>query len=297
MVISIEVVKIEEQFLENFIIDDDESNELEKTEINLLLEGIYRYYGFDFRDYAYSSIKRRILHRMGIEKVTTVSALQEKVLRDEQLLGRILSDFSINVTEMFRDPTFFKYLRTNILPVIKNFPLIRIWHAGCSSGEEVYSMAIMLHELGLYHKAKIYATDMNENILEKAQKGQFPINRMQAYTRNYHQAGGTKEFSEYYTANNNDMVTFYPFLKENIIFAHHNLATDHSFNEFHIILCRNVLIYFNQKLQNRVQKLFYDSLSMDGFLALGNKEVITYTNLWDKYVEVNSTEKIYKKIK
>ena len=158
-------------------------------------------------------------------------------------------------------------------------------------------MAIMLHELGLYHKAKIYATDMNENILEKAHKGQFPINRMQAYTRNYHQAGGTKEFSEYYTANNNDMVTFYPFLKENIIFAHHNLATDHSFNEFHIILCRNVLIYFNQKLQNRVQKLFYDSLSMDGFLALGNKEVITYTNLWDKYVEVNSTEKIYKKIK
>lgn len=296
MVISIEVVKIEEQYLENFMIDDDESNELEKTEVGLLLEGIYRYYGFDFRDYAYSSIKRRILHRMSVEKVATISALQEKILRDEQLLGKLLSDFSINVTEMFRDPTFFKFLRTNILPTFKNFPLIRIWHAGCSSGEEVYSMAIMLHELGLYHKAKIYATDMNEIILEKAQKGQFPINRMQVYTRNYHQAGGTKEFSEYYTANN-DIVTFYPFLKENIIFAHHNLATDHSFNEFHMILCRNVLIYFNQKLQNRVQKLFYDSLSSDGYLALGNKEVITYTNLWDKYAEVNSTEKIYRKIK
>ena len=290
------MVKIEEQFLECFDLYDDESNELERTEITLLLEGIYRYYGFDFRDYAYSSIKRRILHRMGIERLSTVSALQEKILRDEQLLKKLLSDFSINVTEMFRDPSFFKFLRTNILPIFKDYPLIRVWHAGCSTGEEVYSMAIMLHEEGLYNKAKIYATDMNENILEKAQKGQFPINRMQVYTRNYHQAGGTKEFSEYYNANN-DIVTFHPFLKENIIFAHHNLATDHSFNEFHIILCRNVLIYFNQNLQNRVQELFYDSLGMEGFLALGNKEVITYTNLWDKYVEVNSAEKIYKKIK
>ncbi|WP_458413529.1 CheR family methyltransferase [Schinkia sp. CFF1] len=290
------MVKIETQYFESLDLYEDESNELEKTEIALLLEGIYRYYGFDFRDYAYSSIKRRIIHRMGIERLTTISALQERVLRDEQLVGKLLSDFSINVTEMFRDPSFFKYLRTDILPVFKNYPLIRIWHAGCSSGEEVYSMAIMLHELGLYHKAKIYATDMNESILDKAQKGQFPINRMQVYTRNYHQAGGTKEFSEYYTASN-DVVTFDPFLKENIIFAHHNLATDHSFNEFHMILCRNVLIYFNQKLQNRVQKLFYDSLGLDGFLALGNKEVITYTNLWDKYAEVNTTEKIYKKIK
>lgn len=290
------MVKIEEPYLESFDMDDYECNELEKIEISLLLDGIYRYYGFDFRDYAYSSIKRRIIHRMGIEKVPTISALQERVLRDEQLLGKLLSDFSINVTEMFRDPSFFKFLRTNILPILKNYPLIRIWHAGCSSGEEVYSMAILLHEAGLYHKAKIYATDMNENILEKAQKGQFPINRMQVYTRNYHQAGGTKEFSEYYTADN-DIVTFHPFLKENIVFAHHNLATDHSFNEFHIILCRNVLIYFNQILQNRVQKLFHDSLSLDGYLALGNKEVITYTNLWDKYVEVNPTEKIYKKIK
>lgn len=296
MVVSIEVVKIEDQYIEGLEINDYECSELEKIEIALLLEGIYRYYGFDFRDYAYSSLKRRIFHRMGIEKINTVSALQERVLRDEQLLGKLLSDFSINVTEMFRDPSFFKFFRTNILPTFKNYPLIRIWHAGCSSGEEVYSMAILLHEAGLYQKAKIYATDMNENILEKAQKGQFPINRMQVYTRNYHHAGGTKEFSEYYTANNN-MVTFHPFLKENIVFAHHNLATDHSFNEFHIIVCRNVLIYFNQTLQNRVHKLFYDSLCVNGFLALGNKEVITYTNLWDKYVEVNSSEKIYEKIK
>ncbi|HHY74319.1 MAG TPA: protein-glutamate O-methyltransferase CheR [Bacillus bacterium] len=290
------MVKIEDQHLEGFASYEDENNEVEKTEIILLLEGIYRYYGFDFRDYAYASIRRRILHRMGIEKVTTVSSLQERVLRDQQLLGKLLSDFSINVTEMFRDPTFFKFLRTEILPVFKNQSLIRIWHAGCASGEEVYSMAILLHEAGLYEKAKIYATDMNENILEQAQKGRFAINRMQVYTRNYQQAGGTKEFSGYYNANN-DIVTFHPFLKENIIFAHHNLATDHSFNEFHIIICRNVLIYFNQTLQNRVQKLFYDSLALDGYLALGNKEVITYTDLWDKYVEVNSAEKIYKKIK
>lgn len=295
MVISIEVVKIEDSYFNNQYSNDD-SNELEKTEIYLLLEGIYRYYGFDFRNYAYSSIRRRIQHRMAIEKINTVSALQELVLRDENLLGKLLNDFSINVTEMFRDPGFFKYLRKNVLPILRSLPLIRIWHAGCASGEEVYSMAIMLQETGLYHKAKIYATDMNEEILDKARKGQFPINRMQVYTRNYHQAGGVKEFSEYYTANN-DVVTFHPCLKENIIFAHHNLATDHSFNEFHIIICRNVLIYFNQTLQNRVQKLFYDSLCIEGYLALGNKEVITCKSLWDLYVEVNSTEKIYKKIK
>ncbi|NSL50836.1 protein-glutamate O-methyltransferase CheR [Bacillus sp. P2(2020)] len=295
MVVSVEVVKIERHF-ENFHLLNDESNELEKIEVMLLLEGIYRYYGFDFRDYAYSSIKRRIQHRMGIEKIPTISALQEKVLRDRHLLGKLLSDFSINVTEMFRDPSFFKFIRTDILPKFINAPLIRIWHAGCSSGEEVYSMAILLYETGLYNKTKIYATDMNENILEKAQKGQFHINRMQVYTRNYHQAGGTKEFSEYYVANN-DIVTFHPFLKENIVFAHHNLATDHSFNEFHIIVCRNVLIYFNQTLQNRVQRLFYDSLCIDGYLALGNKEVITDSTLWDKYLEVNPVEKIYKKIK
>nr|WP_258000516.1 protein-glutamate O-methyltransferase CheR [Bacillus sp. Marseille-P3661] len=287
---------MKEQYLS--VLNDNENinDELENIEIALLLEGIYKYYGFDFRNYAFSSIRRRIIHRVKVEKLTSVSALQEKVLRDQQLMGKLISDFSINVTEMFRDPSFFKYFRLNIIPTLKNYPFIRIWHAGCSTGEEVYSMAILLYEAGLYDKAKIYATDMNEDILRKAEKGEFPIHRMQVYTRNYHQAGGEKEFSKYYSASY-DHVAFHSFLKENIIFGHHNLATDHSFNEFHIIICRNVLIYFNQILQNRVHRLFYDSLTTNGYLALGNKEVITFTPLANRYEEVDSDEKIYKKVK
>lgn len=297
MVVSIEVVRLERHYYDLLIDDKDyEYDEVENIEIALLLEGIYRYYGFDFRNYAYSSIRRRIIHRMNVEKLDTVSALQERVLRDQQLMGKLLSDFSIHVTEMFRDPSFFRFFRSHVLPLFKNDPFIRIWHAGCSTGEEVYSMAILLHEEGLLHKAKIYATDMNDSLLEKAKKGEFPIHRMQVYTRNYHSAEGIKEFSEYYSAHY-ETVVFRPFLKENIIFGRHNLVTDHSINEFHIIICRNVLIYFNQTLQNRVHQLFHDSLCMNGILGLGSKEVITFTAYSEKYIEVSATEKIYKKIK
>lgn len=274
----------------------EQINGLEKIEIELLLEGIYRYYGFDFRNYSYPSIRRRILHRIQAEKLTTISSLQEKVLHDRQLLNKLLKDFSINVTEMFRDPTFFKSFKTKIIPILRELPMIRIWHAGCSSGEEVYSMAVLLYEEGLYKKARIYATDMNEKILEKARLGQYPIERMETYTKNHYKAGGVHSFSEYYLANN-EQVIFHPFLKENIVFANHNLVTDHSFNEFHVIICRNVMIYFNWSLQERVHHLFYDSLCTKGYLCLGNKEVLPKTEFGNNYETVDPTEKIYRKLK
>ncbi|MDG5789954.1 protein-glutamate O-methyltransferase CheR [Evansella sp. AB-P1] len=209
-------------------------------------------------------------------------------------MKKLLNDLSINVTEMFRDPSFFKVFRTEIIPILRDKPVIRIWHAGCSSGEEAYSMAILLYEEGLYNKTRIYATDMNEQILEKANGGEIPITNMQLFTRNYQQAGGVKEFSRYYSVDDN-VAVIQPFLKKNIVFAHHNLVTDFSFNEFHVILCRNVLIYFNNKLKNRVYHLLYNSLSDEGFVCFGSKETITDSEATTFFQIIHSREKIYYK--
>ncbi len=274
----------------------EEYCELEKIEIELLLDGIYRFYGFDFRNYVFPSIRRRIWHRIHTEKLQSISALQDKVLHDSETMDRLFADFSINVTEMFRDPDFFRSFRVNVIPYLRNYSDIRIWHAGCSTGEEAYSMAILLYEEGLYDRTRIYATDMNESVLRTAEKGIFPLNRMQLYTKNYLQAGGTKAFSEYYTASP-EHVTFHPFLRENITFAQHNLVTDGSFNEFHVIVCRNVMIYFNRSLQNHVHNLIYESLSLSGVLGLGNKEGITLTSNPDCHEEIDTNEKLYRKIK
>lgn len=271
------------------------SDELEKIEIYLLLEGIYRQYGYDYRNYTYSSIQRRIWHRMRIENLQTVSGLQEKVLHDPKTLDRLVADFSINVTEMFRDPGFFGSFRQNIVPVLREHPSIRIWHAGCSTGQEVFSMAILLHEEGLLHKTRLYGTDMSEQVLKRAKNGSFPIEKMQLYTKNYMQGGGTRAFSEYYTVKN-DTVLFEPFLKEYMVFAQHNLVTDRSFNEFHVIICRNVMIYFNECLQNHVHELFYESLCKEGFLGLGDKEGVAFTKYADCYEEVDGIERLYRKI-
>ena len=211
-------------------------------------------------------------------------------------MGKLFQDFSINVTEMFRDPEFFLNFRRKVIPSIKEYPYIRIWHAGCASGEEAFSMAILLHEEGIYHKTIIYATDMNENILQQAKRGVIPLRFMQTYTNNYVRAGGTKAFSEYYTAKDNH-VSLHPFLSKNIVFAQHNLVTDGSFNEFHVIICRNVMIYFNKSLQERVYQLFYDSLSTPGFLGLGSKEAIQFTTQARSYEEIAANEKIYRKMK
>jgi len=272
-----------------------QTNEIERIEIDLLLEAVFRFYGYDFRNYAFPFIQRRINHRVRKENLPSISALQEKVLRDPVVMGEFLSDFSINVTEMFRDPSFFKTFRTKIIPLVKDYPEIRIWHVGCSSGEEVYSMAILLHEEGIYEKTRIFATDINKSVLGKAKQGTFPLDRMQLYTKNYIEADGKRAFSEYYKAVD-DKVFFHSFLQKNVVFAQHNLVTDQSFNEFDIIICRNVLIYFNKVLQNHVHTLLYKSLSPAGFLGLGIREGIKFTSYEHCYGEFDASEKLYRKV-
>jgi len=265
--------------------------ELERIEIYLLLEGIFQRYGFDFRAYAHASLRRRLWKRVEAERLTTISALQARVLHDPAAL-----DLSVNVTAMFRDPGFYKSFRATVVPLLRTYPFIRIWHAGCSTGEEVYSTAILLHEEGLLDRARIYATDINDVVLRHARSGIFPLNRMQEYTENYIRAGGTRSFSEYYTAKY-DGALFSPMLTRNVVFSQHNLVTDQSFSEFNVIFCRNVLIYFDRDLQHRVQKLFYDSLVTFGVLALGSKESLRFSEFEDCYERLDAREKIYKKIR
>jgi len=269
--------------------------ELEKLEIELLLEGIFRQYGFDFRAYAFASLRRRVWKRVQAEQLETISALQARVLHDREALERLLRDLSVNVTSMFRDPGFYRAFRLQVIPLLRTYPFIRIWHAGCSTGEEVYSMAILLTEEGLYGRSRIYATDINEGVIQQARGGIFPLERMQEYTRNYLRAGGTRSFSEYYTAAYGGAL-FSPSLRENVVFAQHNLVTDRSFSEFNVILCRNVMIYFDRSLQNRVHELFYESLPMYGILALGSKESLRFSRYEDCFEAVDAREKIYRKV-
>jgi chemotaxis protein methyltransferase CheR len=269
--------------------------EREEIEIHLLLEGIYRLYGYDFRHYSYPSLRRRIWNRIYGERLNSVSELQAKVLHDPGSMKRLAAELVIHVTEMFRDPRMFAYFREFVIPMLRSLPSIRIWHAGCSTGEEVYSMAILLHEEGLYERTTLYATDLSEDVLQYAQQATYSLKKMKDYTKNYIAAGGKDAFSKYYSASDNAAV-LHPFLREHVVFAQHNLVTDRSFNEFHVILCRNVLIYFDSELQSRVHELIYESLCRSGFLALGDKETITFTKYADRYGMLNSQEKLYRKI-
>jgi len=278
------------------VADNQEQLDLEMIEIQLLTEGIYRHYGFDFRDYSLPSLRRRIWKRIYSEGLTTVSGLIEKVLHDSSSMERLLLDLSINTTAMFRDPTFYLAFRRKVVPMLRTYPFVRIWHAGCSTGEEVYSMAMLLQEEGLYDRCRIYATDINEAVLQKAKNGIFPIATMQENTSNYIAAGGMETFSDYYTARY-DYAIFRPSLRDNVVFAQHNLVTDASFNHFNVIFCRNVLIYFNNELQDRVQQLFLDSMEMFGILGLGKKESIRFTRVADHYEELDAEEKIYRRVR
>ncbi len=269
--------------------------ELEQLEIELLLEAIFRHYGFDFRSYAFSSIRRRIWKRINAEELPNVTSLQERVLHDPQVMERLLLDLSINVTAMYRDPGFYREFREKVVPLLRTYPFIRIWHAGCSTGEEVYSMAILLEEEGLLGKSRLYATDINEVVLQQARAGIFPLERMQEYTENYIKAGGKRAFSEYYVAKY-DGALFNPSLTEHVVFSQHNLVTDRSFSEFNVILCRNVLIYFDRSLQAKVHRLFYDSLVNFGILGLGGKESLKFSQYEDCYEQISS-EKIYRKVR
>jgi len=268
---------------------------LEQLEIQLLLEAVYRHYGFDFREYAPASLKRRLERRMLAEGLATVSSLQDRVLHDPQVMERLLLDLSINVTSMFRDPAFYVSFRQRVVPLLRTYPFTRIWVAGCSSGEEVYSLAIMLSEEGLYDRTRIYATDINQAVLEQARAGVFPLDKMQEYTKNYLRAGGTRAFSEYYTAKYGGAL-FARSLTENVVFAQHNLVSDRAFNEFQAILCRNVMIYFDRSLQNKVLDLFHESLVMFGILGLGHKETLRFTAFEEAYEELDAEQRIYRRV-
>jgi chemotaxis protein methyltransferase CheR len=270
-------------------------NTLEDIEIGLLLEGLYRVHGFDFREYSRASLKRRVLELMRAEKLETVSAFQDKILHDAACLDRFLLGLSVHATAMFRDPSFYLTFRKRVVPLLRTYPTVQIWIAGCSTGEEVYSLAILLQEEKLYAKSRIYATDISQAVLRRAREGIFPLAAMRDYTANYHQAGGTHEFSDYYTAQY-DSVIFSAGLRNNIVFSEHNLATDGSFNEFQVILCRNVMIYFNKDLQARVHNLLYDSLSMFGVFGLGNKESLKFTPRAAFYEHLNENDKLYRKV-
>jgi chemotaxis protein methyltransferase CheR len=270
-------------------------DDVEDIEVALLLEGIYRRYGFDFRQYAPASLRRRLWRRAHAEGLQSISGLQEKLLHDSASMERLLLDLSINVTAMFRDPQFYVAFRAKVVPQLRTYPFTRFWVAGCSTGEEVYSLAILLHEEGLYERARIYATDINESVLERARAGVFPLDKMQEYTQNYIKAGGVRAFSEYYLAAY-DGAQFQRSLVENVVFAQHNLVSDRSFNEFNVIICRNVMIYFDRALQKRVHTLFYESLANLGVLALGQKEAIQFSPYEDRYEDLDVVEKLYRKV-
>jgi chemotaxis protein methyltransferase CheR len=270
--------------------------ETEQLELQLLLEGVYRQYGFDFREYAPASLKRRVWRRVHAERLQTIAGLLERVLHDPDVMERLLLDLSINVTAMFRDPTFYAAVRARVVPILRTYPFTRIWVAGCSTGEEVYSLAILLHEEGVHERARIYATDINESVLERAREGVFPLDKMKEYTENYIRAGGQRSFSEYYLAKYEGAL-FERHLTDNVVWAPHNLVQDRSFNTFNLIMCRNVMIYFDRALQNRVHELFYDSLERFGILALGHKESIRFTGLEDRYDPLDAQEKLYRKVR
>jgi chemotaxis protein methyltransferase CheR len=266
---------------------------LNDREIAALLGEVYERSGYDFCSYSIASMKRRIQRLIDLDHLHTVRNLRERLANDDAYLKRFVEEVTVNVTEMFRDPVFYKVLRKEIIPQIGSKPFIRIWHAGCSTGEEVYSMAILLKEANLLHRSLMYATDINPDVLEKARMGMFPLSSMQTYSQNYLASGGAGDFSSYYTANYGQ-AKFSGELSAKIIFSTHNLVSDSSFNVFDLIMCRNVLIYFNRDLQEKVFTLFDESLEKLGFLALGTKETLKFSGIRAKYRQVGK-ERIWRK--
>ncbi|MFW6324665.1 MAG: CheR family methyltransferase [Desulfovibrionales bacterium] len=268
--------------------------DLEEIEITVLLEAIFQRYGYDFRQYARASLRRRVRNILNRTNLGTVSELIPRVLRDKNFFADIIAEFSITVTEMFRDPGYFRSLRENVVPYLKTYPYVKVWHAGCATGEEVYSTAILLEEEQFLDRVTFFATDFNGAALEKAEQGIYPLERIQKYTANYQAAGGKGSFGDYYHAAH-DSVIFAGSLKRNITFADHNLATDDVFSEMHFISCRNVLIYFDRNLQNRVLTLFCNSLVHGGILALGSKESLRFSSVQNKFEPIDPKWKIYRK--
>lgn len=273
----------------------NESNtDLLNIELHLLLEAIFLRYGYDFRNYSKAHIKRRILHRLGTSQLSTVTQLQDKILRNREFFGELLNDLSINVTEMFRDPDFYRSLRENIVPKLQTYAYFKAWHAGCATGEEVYSLAILLQEGGLLGRCQVYATDFNRKVLETAKEGVYQKLDMEQYERNYQLSGGKKKLSDYYKSMYGS-VMFNKELSSRIVFADHNLVTDSVFADVNLIMCRNVLIYFEKALQEKVLGLFFESLVPSGILCLGTKESLKFSRFEQLFEVIDEKQKIYKK--
>jgi chemotaxis protein methyltransferase CheR len=267
---------------------------LEEKNINLLLNDVLELYGYDFSLYSKASLYRRINRLFSLDKFSTFNNFRDKVILDKDYFKRFIEEITVNVTEMFRDPHFYKVIRQELLPQLATKPFIRIWHAGCSTGEEVYSMAILLYECNLLRKSLIYATDINPEVLERAKSGIFPLSHLRQYSENYILSGGRQDFSSYYSANYG-WAKFISTLSERMIFSTHNLVSDGSFNEFHLIMCRNVFIYFDRELQQRVFSLFDASLEKLGYLALGSKETLKFSAISSNYKQLGK-EKIWRKM-
>lgn len=275
-------------------IPEEEKSRNQDLEIRMFLEAVNEKYGYDFRKYSMAYLKRRLLSRQKRSNLTSISEMLHKVLYDQEFFQTILLDISLNVTEMFRDPKFFNAVRGKVVPVLKTYPFLKVWHAGCSTGEEVYSMAILLREEGLLERSLIYATDFNRVVVEKASEGIYPIDRMKTYSENYYKALGHEPFSDYFTVKYCSAIIDQS-LKKNIVFSDHNLVTDGVFGEMNLIVCRNVLIYFNRELQNRVVKLLYESLIPGGILCLGTKETLIFSEHKSKYNQLDKLN-IYRKV-
>lgn len=272
----------------------DENKELEDLEIRLLLEGIYQRYGYDFRDYSSAHLRRRLRHRLESSGLPDFGSLQHAVLRDRNFFELLLRDLSINVTEMFRDPAAYRRIREEVVPLLRTYPFIKIWHAGCSTGEEVYSMAILLEEEGLLERCRIYATDFNQVALQKAREGVYPLEYARQYSRNYQQSGGRASLSDYYRTDEQYLL-MKKYLRQQVVFADHNLVTDSVFSEVQLVVCRNVLIYFNRELQEKIFLTFYESLCPGGFLWLGAKESLRLLQVAERFSELFAEQKIYRK--
>lgn len=265
-----------------------------ETEVGLLLEAINLKYNYDFRHYSPASMKRRIVQAMNRMGYNTLSSLEENAIKDSNCFHDLLQFLTVPVSEMFRDPSYFLALREKVIPVLKTYPSLKIWIAGCSTGEEVYSLAILLHEEGLLRRTIIYATDINSRSLEAAQKGNFSLRDLDKFDRNYQKAGGKRLLSDYYTSDARS-ITFDRSLSKNVTFANHSLVTDSVFAETHLISCRNVLIYFDRELQNRVFELFHESLCRKGFLGLGHKETLQFSHQVKQFDSFIKLERIYQK--
>ncbi|MFU8818516.1 MAG: CheR family methyltransferase [Desulfurivibrio sp.] len=276
------------------ISDETREKEIEDLEISLLLEGVYQRYGYDFRDYSRAHIRRRLRHRLGLSGMADFGAMLHRVLSDRDFFEYLLRDLSINVTEMFRDPAAYRRIRQEVVPLLKTYPFVKIWHAGCSTGEEVYSMAILLEEEGLLPRCRIYATDFNQVALKKAREGIYPLELARQYSTNYQKSGGRESLSDYYRTDNEHML-LKGRLREQVVFADHNLVTDGVFSEVQLVVCRNVVIYFNRDLQERIMQTFYESLCPGGLLWLGSKESLRLLKIGESFSELYPDEKIFKK--